>query len=443
MRDEEYHAIREAAEAEFGKIPGVHSVGIGACYKDGRVTGEIAIQIFVDKKKREGDLAPEHILPKSYRGVRVDVIERGRPVDAADKDTSKYRPMEGGIQISPGSGSGTLGCFVRAISDGTSMLLTNQHVLDCAVGDRVYQPSKACCACCDCCPSIVGHLVKSQKDAKVDAAVASMIVDFSNKIVDIGTPVGTHTITPAEAATKTYEVQKRGRTTLLTYGFVDSIGDKIIIIPDTAQGTAKFVDFGDSGSALLNTNLEVVGLVYAKDSADQGLGFANMIDNVLSAMEVEIDISPPSVSAREARQDAALTRWSGVSEATQQQILRTARGRMYVSYYERHHEEIMRLVNENRRVATVWRRNLGPAMFRRGLDIARDPAGRTHAPVSIDGYNVEACANRILDIFHTHGSEALRADIEAVRGDLEVIPGRTLEQIADELERMGPIADRR
>jgi hypothetical protein len=101
-------------------------------------------------------------------------------------------------------------------------------------------------------------------------------------------------------------VRKRGRTTGLTYGKVDSvslsvsidygdgIGVKILtnqigITPDTPQN-AMFGKKGDSGSVVVDDNRKVVGLYFAGD--DDGYGVANPIAAVLAALNISMCVAP-------------------------------------------------------------------------------------------------------------------------------------------------------
>ena len=48
----------------------------------------------------------------------------------------------------------------------------------------------------------------------------------------------------------------------------------------------------------------------------------------------------------------------------------------------RHFDEVLRLINTNRRVATIWHRNGGPALVRAALTLAEDPA-RASVPAGV------------------------------------------------------------
>jgi hypothetical protein len=99
-------------------------------------------------------------------------------------------------------------------------------------------------------------------------------------------------------------VLKRGRTTRLTFGVVDSvdlavkfdygngIGVKTLnrqigVRPDVER-SQTFMAKGDTGSVLLNEGRQVVGLLVA--GTDAGYGVANPIADVLEALNVRLDV---------------------------------------------------------------------------------------------------------------------------------------------------------
>jgi len=101
-------------------------------------------------------------------------------------------------------------------------------------------------------------------------------------------------------------VRKRGRTTRLTYGVVDSVSltlnvdyghdigvrtltGQLGVRPDPAR-SPTFSAKGDSGSVLIGEAREVVGLLFAGD--DTGYGVANPIAEVLSALDISVATGP-------------------------------------------------------------------------------------------------------------------------------------------------------
>ncbi len=140
----------EEAKAELMKIPGVLWVGYGTKERNGKLTSESALRVYVGEKKAITDLAKEQIIPVQVNGLITDVlkIETSQPL-ASCQDLSLTEKAIGGITISnlksmkqalasgaPSTSSsdrfGTLGCVVIINSETSKdrfALLTNRHVL--------------------------------------------------------------------------------------------------------------------------------------------------------------------------------------------------------------------------------------------------------------------------------------------------------------------------
>ncbi len=314
--------IKEAAEKELLGRSGVTGVDVGFKYVKGEKTPELAIRILVEKKKKQ--VAKGEAVPEAIEGVKTDVIERVFKLHQTNRlkveditlmaDTTTYDPVKGGISIGPCRSvggyvfAGTLGAIVKDNVTNNPMLLSNFHVM-CVddgwhVGDQMCQPSRVDTGSCPA--NQVGTLQRAALTNSVDAAICSLSGRaYSCSIVDIGDVAGTAT------ATLNLAVRKRGRTTGLTYGNVDSIsltvnidyGDglgpktltnQIGISPDVAHNP-KFGDHGDSGSVVVDGNRKVVGLYFA--GSDDGYGVANPIAAVLSTLNVSM--CTPFVKIRE------------------------------------------------------------------------------------------------------------------------------------------------
>jgi hypothetical protein len=140
----------QEAKAELMKIPGVLWVGYGTKERNGNLTNESALRVYVGEKRAPTDLAPEQMIPAQVSGLITDVlqIETSLPL-ASCQDLSLNESVIGGITISNlksmkqalasgGSSSsssdrfGTVGCVV-VINAETSKdrfaMLTNRHVL--------------------------------------------------------------------------------------------------------------------------------------------------------------------------------------------------------------------------------------------------------------------------------------------------------------------------
>jgi hypothetical protein len=144
----------------------------------------------------------------------------------------------------------------------------------------------------------VATLTRGVLSGHVDGAISKVDTGktTSCSIVDIGNINGT------AAAVLNAPVRKRGRTTLLTYGFVDAINatlnvdygtglgvktftNQIGIRPDVSHNP-KFSDHGDSGSIVVDANNKVIGLLFAGNTA--GYTYINPINFVLAEMNIKL-----------------------------------------------------------------------------------------------------------------------------------------------------------
>jgi len=313
----EVRRVKEEKLDELLKRPGVTGVGVGYKYVKGQRTDEVAIQVFVEKKR---DVPRAERIPTQIDKVPTDVIEREivlhtLRVPVADvelqADTGRYDPLQGGISIGPCRAiggyvyTGTLGAIVRDNATGDAMLLSNFHVMcvdsGWSVGDTMANPSRVDTGACPA--DIVGTLERAQLTNAVDAAVARHTARTTQcSIVDIGDVAGT------AGATLGMAVRKRGRTTGLTYGTVDTVSlsvninygpslgtmtlnNQIGVTVDTAQST-QFGNKGDSGSVVVDGSRNVIGLHFA-GSTDGTYGVANPIAAVLAALNVSLCVRPP------------------------------------------------------------------------------------------------------------------------------------------------------
>src|SRR4030095_8185339 len=219
-------------------------------------------------------------------------------------DSTKYTTVKGGISIGPDRSiggfvyAGTMGCIVKDNVTGNPMLLSNFHVM-CVdtgwhTGDQMDQPSRVDGGTHS---DAIGNLSRAVLSDHVDGAISTLSGrPYSCEIVDIGYVAGTNSTVLNSA------VRKRGRTTLLTYGFVDSVaatvsldyGDgigvrtlhnQVSIRPDTAHNP-KFSDHGDSGSVVVDSGRKVIGLLYA--GSDDGFAYINPISYVLSELNITV-----------------------------------------------------------------------------------------------------------------------------------------------------------
>jgi hypothetical protein len=308
----ELRQVKEEVEAELLARPGVTGVDIGYKEVGGHPTDVVAIRVLVEEKR---DSPPDEAIPPEIGGHPTDVIERRFELHALsveeanvvlEADTGTYDPLVGGISIGPCRAAGgrvlagTLGCVVFDDATGRPMLLSNFHVLavdtGARPGDVMAQPSRVDGGACPA--SVVGTLARWSLGGSVDGAVAwATRRGVAGQVAGVGALAGTATATVGAA------VRKRGRTTGLTFGIVDTvdltitldygggIGNRTLrqqvgVRPDTFR-SPRFGGPGDSGSVLVDGANRVLGLYFAGDTT-AGYGIANPIGPVLSALAVHL-----------------------------------------------------------------------------------------------------------------------------------------------------------
>jgi hypothetical protein len=304
-------------------------VGFKETEEDG-ITDEPCVVVSVTRKMPEAQLSPADIVPKKLGEVKTDVVETG-VIRALQGHKDRWRPAPGGVSIGHiDITAGTLGCLVT--KDGELFILSNNHVLANSnvsqQGDPIIQPGRydggtlndqiavledfiplnfgTSPATCSMATGVEGflnwlakllgssHRVMAFQEVParnlVDAAIARPLSDdfVEKRIFEIGVPKGTR-----EASLGT-RVKKSGRTTGFTTGRIVQIDVTSRVSYD--GGTAVFEDQlmagamsqgGDSGSAVLDEEDYVVGLLFAGSDATT---LINPIQFVLDALNVEIAV---------------------------------------------------------------------------------------------------------------------------------------------------------
>jgi len=315
----------------------VIGVGVGNKLVNGKSTAIKSIVYFVEKKLPKSELRKKDILPTSVDGVLTDVVETGRITIGTPKAlgrTDKHRPAPGGVSIGHKDiTAGTLGCLVR--KGDTTYILSNNHVLANSnaanIGDAILQPGPhdggtagdqigiladyaeisfgddgipdipecpitgGIARVFNLLATVLGR--KSRLNATkviqattnlVDAAIATPlnIDDVKAEIFELCIPEGV-----GEAPVGT-PIRKSGRTTEVTTGTVDYT-DVTVQVGYGDNRTATFSDQlmagamsagGDSGSAVLDMQGRVVGLLFAGSDTTT---IINKIGNVMSALGLD------------------------------------------------------------------------------------------------------------------------------------------------------------
>ena len=302
--------------------------GLGTKRVNGEKTGEEAMLFFVEKKT--DDISDEDRIPATVDGKTTDVIETGvfstlllKPC-GTELMNKTIVPIRGGLSISDGGGSGTLGAVVKDATTGKLLALTNAHVagnpLNCsaseaaqleaagvkfihgptAVGLEMYQPLSSN-------GNQFGSVVKDVEINfsswhRVDASVISIKSEYGVTPGIMGiTKYAQPFIHPGTISVGT-KVLKAGRTSGVTHGEILSMSatigaeagggltsnfeNQILIEPDEDH----FASPGDSGSVLCvdlgDERAGIIGLVFAANLEVGGIVMANRLDDVVDALGI-------------------------------------------------------------------------------------------------------------------------------------------------------------
>ncbi len=314
-------------------------VGVGVGYKetaDG-ITDDVAVVVNVARKLPKAQLAESDKVPRKLNGVKTDVVETGHFLAGQSKDKWPARGTKDRwrTKIPPGVSmghvnvtAGTFGCLVTR--NNQFLILSNNHVLanvnNAERGDAIIQPGRYDGGRPEDKVAVLEDFVSldfggdsansglfisiekllnklaglfgsthrmmayqtSPGENLVDAALARPLdpAQFVSEILQIGLPKGI-----AEAGLGT-AVQKTGRTTGYTQGRITQID--VTTSVDYNGRTATFMDQlmaggmsdgGDSGSAVLDEQKNIIGLLFA---GSPRATLINPIQTVLKSLNVEI-----------------------------------------------------------------------------------------------------------------------------------------------------------
>lgn len=313
------------------KKQNVIATGIGYKTSAGQKSTTLCIVCSVEQKLPRAQLSSTDLVPTQVDGISTDVVETGR-IRALNTHTQRHRPAPGGVSIGHRDiTAGTLGCIVK--KNGQRVILSNNHVLAnsnaAQIGDPILQPGphdggkfpddhianllefipislsgginppsncpigNGAASFLNLFASSMGSQTRLQavriqaEDNLVDAAIAKPLneADISDEILDIGSIAG---MTPGQLG---MAIQKSGRTTEHTTGTIEQI-DVTVNVQYGAGQIARFTDQlmagamsqgGDSGSAVLDNDKNLVGLLFA--GSDQTT-IINRMENVFSALDL-------------------------------------------------------------------------------------------------------------------------------------------------------------
>ncbi len=333
---EDIRHVLSAVRRELQSKPNVVATGVGYKIVNGKKSDELAIICSVVSKKAKRKLTAQEIIPATIQGITTDVYPVGI-IYALQDPKGKFRPAPGGVSIGHiHITAGTLGCLVQ--KDGKKFILSNNHVLadsnDAEIGDAILQPGPydngsypqdqlaelsdfipihfegesngnggspckiagATSAFLNALAALVGSRTRLKPERRVSSQAGENVVDCAiaepldekdvlNEILNIGK------ISGVAEGTLGMAVKKSGRTTGLTTGSIQQV-DVTVQVSYGSNKTATFVDQlmagemsagGDSGSAVLNEQNEIIGLLFAGSSNST---IFNRIQNVFDALSV-------------------------------------------------------------------------------------------------------------------------------------------------------------
>ena len=330
---EELNTVRETLKKNRDQLlarANVIATGVGYKIRAGQKTNDLSIVCSVTQKVATSQLSSQDLVPSVLDRIPTDVVQTGI-IRTLQAPTDRIRPAPGGASIGHRDiTAGTLGCLVE--KDGQKFILSNNHVLansnQAEIGDPILQPGPhdggrypgdhiadlagfvpvnltGIPSECPIANSTAGFLnsiarllgskvelraVELQADDNlVDAAIARPLNpgDVSDEILQIGTIQG------AAEGELGLAIKKSGRTTQFTTGEIEQV-DVTVNVQYGEGKIARFTDQlmagamsqgGDSGSAVLDNDNRLVGLLFAGSDTTTVI---NRIQNVFSSLGVTV-----------------------------------------------------------------------------------------------------------------------------------------------------------
>jgi len=310
MLFEKVRKVKAKHLKDLMKIPNVVGVGIGEKLKQGLPTGGICLRVYVTKKVYKDDLGRDNLIPPSLEDIATDVVEIGQPIPY--QYMGRNRPAVGGDSIGHFMvTAGTLGCLVRDKTDGSTGILSNNHILAnkdapgfprASAGDCIVQPGILDGGTCatDQIATLkrwVQLIPQGSGTNLVDAALAQPINpgDVRNTIHDIGCISSWRSVSEVDVVSDPADpdnVQKTGRTTGYTTGKITDIDATVTINygayradHEDVIATDSMGAPGDSGSLLVDMSGKAVGLLFG--GSPGVVVFYSKIQHVLNALNIE------------------------------------------------------------------------------------------------------------------------------------------------------------
>jgi hypothetical protein len=107
-----------------------------------------------------------------------------------------------------------------------------------------------------------------------------------------------------------------------------------------------------------------------------------------------------------------------------ERLTESKKGSLLSALISIHFDEVFHLIYTNRRVATVWHRNLGPDFVQYLLRIAQSPD--TRLPENLKARDVAKGLDRFFEVLKKYGSESLKNDIRRYSPFVRSLLGKRL-----------------
>jgi hypothetical protein len=429
-------------------------------------------------------------------GMKLQVDYGGIPkISLASMPIQDRPPGVTEIQMRDRLFAGTAGFFGTVMHKGKAraVLVTNAHVvnppLNLDVGRMVGSPefNTTVCSSSD---DMIGRVLKVRLQDETDCALVALepggLLDdlkYTAQVHDGSRvwPEGlmnpetitnnfirdTHEVTAAEIQNTDYIVYKRGCRTGVTKGKVVSVGmsvDQRRKVPNPAaydddtqdielhirQATNQleiesltdgfeFAVPGDSGSAVLDSQGRLVGLVWGQGGADSIRGIltimgvtvatANARDVKFTIPDGNLDDVPvlPEQAGLAARREAfrkgIATHW--------EQLRQTPYGSECLATVARVHREALYLVRTNKRAYVEWNRHGGPLLLACLTQALISPTWRF--PSELEGISLDKCVDGISNSFRLRGNPGLGRDVDRLAPLVARLGDRTMAEVFAEL----------
>ncbi len=301
-------------------------VGVATSLKvtGGQPTPQQSLTVYVERKLPLDQVPEESRVPEQLDGVPTDVVEAGRFV--ALTFTARVRPATPGYSIGHYNiTAGTFGCLVRDIRrcccklekdcgcspsrqecPGDYLILSNNHILadsnQAQLGDLILQPGP-----------VDGGVFPADGVATLERFEPIVFGAAGYNLVDaaVARPTSSRNVTASiigqvvprgiDQAFVGSQVIKAGRTTQITTGRVTAVDATFGPVSGYTGGRTAFFRHqifttrmsagGDSGSLLMDRDLNAVGLLFAESSR---FTVHNHIADVESALGVRPLTAPRS-----------------------------------------------------------------------------------------------------------------------------------------------------